>query len=205
VPYDAYLRVVDEVEPALSDEILKSIGTQSWRIIKDEEGLDEYNRASQLIGIADGYRLVGVVQRALNTALMAESQAEKARYSAPSIWCELARFYVSLPLKDEAARCIVEARSLFSHVADVNEAVLSGQEGRRWMLELPSLDDYKTEVDDTEQALSQASSTPVFDPGRTAYLMAPDDTSRNRIREALEHAMVDRGFKKATDQTFTWV
>jgi hypothetical protein len=52
--------------------------------------------------VAEKHRDIGDLSGALSLIDEAEGYAKLARYSAPSIWCRLAKFYTSLPLQKEA-------------------------------------------------------------------------------------------------------
>ncbi len=186
--YRSYLQLVrKEAESALAtllgDVALAEISATAY------EHLDEFNRAIQLIGIAATSRDAGDLDGAIKIIRRAEAFAGAARYSAPSVWCELALFYAGLPMKVEATRCLQRAQNVMTLVAASGEWVQPGDQTGRWMAEGP-LDSYQEEIDRTMAEVEASPEVPHFDPAVTANRLYPhDESSRARLQEKLEHAL----------------
>lgn len=158
--YYSHLSIVKDVDITQFNTLLKQLDLEASKIELDER-YDEFNRALDLIGVAVQHRDIGNLDGALSLIKKAEDNAEYARYSAPSIWCELAKFYVSIPLPEESLRCINKAQDSMNFVAGPNELVLPGNDSGRWYPEF-KLEDYKEEIDKTKELVDRANMDPIF-------------------------------------------
>jgi hypothetical protein len=159
-------------------ELKKTLGTMRLESTtkRVSQGSDEFNHARMFIEIAERYLALGELAGALDAINTAEEFAAQARYSAPMIWCELARFYGPIPMAEAARRCIRTAQSKMSFAAPPGVAVLPGDETGRWIPEY-DLDEYQDEINETEQELGKAAAF-VFDPAATAELLCRGDPVR---------------------------
>jgi hypothetical protein len=156
-----------------------------------DDFIDEYNHAQGLIRVPADHRDIGDLNGALLLAKEAERYAQEARYSAPSIWCQLAEFYLSLPLRDEAVRCVEKGQEVMPLAVGDDEAVLPGDESGRWIPGF-SIEDYQQEIDQARARARLAGTplTPRFDPASAAQLLSPDDEQlRLQLRQAIERGL----------------
>jgi hypothetical protein len=171
--YRAYLHLVTEAAALRFNALLGELGFEAERVLLDGY-IDEYNRAQGLIEVAAQHRDIGDLASALSLAEKATGYAQEARYSAPSIWCQLAEFYSLLPLREEAVRCIEKAQDSMALAVKEDDAVLPDDKSGRWIPEF-SMDVYQEEIDRIKDIVIDTPSTPHFDPTRTAQLLAPED------------------------------
>jgi tetratricopeptide (TPR) repeat protein len=180
--YRSYLAVLLKIAKPELSKLLGRLGLEAEKARLDRYYLDEFNRARKLVHVALRHREIGDLDGALSVIIEAEECARSARYSAPSIWCELAKFYISLPLRDQAQKCLQYAQELMSMAAEEDQYVEEGSNNGRWMLEA-NIESYQSEIDETRNHVNQAPSTPQFDFAKTANLVSPDDSS---LREQLQ-------------------
>jgi len=182
--YRRYAALVKKIAPNELKMTLGAIRAESSASIADQH-VDEFNHASMLIAVAGKYLALGELAGALETIKTAERFAAEARFSASSIWCDLAKFYTSIPMVDNAHQCIDTAQSKMDLAAPPGVAVLPGDRTGRWIPEF-DLDAYQDEIDTAKQEIGKADAT-LFDPARTAKLLCSLDAARRRtIQDELE-------------------
>jgi tetratricopeptide (TPR) repeat protein len=194
--YCSYLSLVQKVAAPELSELLGKLGLEVTRARLDDF-LDEFNRAFQLVQTAAKHREIGDLDGALSAGEEAEDFAAIARYSASSIWCELAKFYSLIPLRDQALRCIEKAQAVMSMIAKEGEYVSPGESGGRWMAEGP-VETYQAEIAATKALIDETPATPYFDAARTAELLSPKDELR---RQNLERTIREGGVQIGLNET----
>ncbi|MFY9622479.1 MAG: hypothetical protein WAQ99_21865 [Pyrinomonadaceae bacterium] len=192
--YYEYFSVVRKTAMTELADLLGQLGLERTRANLDVV-FDEFNRAFQFVQIAAKHREIGDLDGAISLAEEAEVFAQSARYSAPLIWCELARFYLLIPLSDQALRCVERAQDVMSMVAEEGVYVAEDEGRGRWMPETTA-ESYQLEIDETKALIPLTPSTPCFDPARTAELLAPKDrfhqqTIQQAIQTVAERAGLD--------------
>jgi tetratricopeptide (TPR) repeat protein len=175
--YERYAKLVKRIAPDELKNALGAIRAEGAASVVDQH-VDEFNHASMLIEVAQKYLALGELAGALETVETAEEFAADARFSAPSIWCELAMFYASIPMTEKTHQCLNIAQSKMELAAQSNVAVLPGDRTGRWIPEY-GLDAYQDEIDATKRKIGNVSAAS-FDPARTAELLCPQDAARRR-------------------------
>ena len=193
--YCLYLSLVQKVAAPELSELLGELGLEITRARLDDF-FDEFNRAFQLVQTAAKHREIGDLDGALSAGEEAEDFAAIARYSASSIWSELAKFYSLIPLRDQALRCLEKAQAVMSMIAKEGEYVSPGESGGRWMAE-SSVETYQAEIAETKALIDQTAATPYFDTARTAELLSPKDPFR---RQNLERTIREGGVQIGLDE-----
>lgn len=181
--YRSYLSAITRVAPA---ELRDTLGRLALAAFKSRANqiYDEYNHAEQLIALAGNHLYVGDLQGALEEIEAAEKYARQARYSAPSVWCDLASFFSSVPMAADAARCLRRAQELMPLAAGDSEAVLPGDSTGHWIAEY-SLEDYQKEIDKAKATLAGARTEPAFDTAKTSAILAAGEPRRSQIENAI--------------------
>jgi hypothetical protein len=174
------------IQQSAPTEFRDALGRLALEAVKSsaDQMYDEYNHAEQLIRLAEKHRDLGDLYGALTRIEAAETYARKARYSAPSVWCNLAAFFASLPMMNDASRCLRRAQDLMALVAGDNEAVLPGDPSGRWIAEYP-VKEYQDEIDKAKATLRGTRIEATFDPAKSAALLAADESRRNQIENAI--------------------
>jgi tetratricopeptide (TPR) repeat protein len=181
--YRAYMSAIQQAAPT---EFRDALGRLALEAVKCSANqlYDEFNHAEQLIRLAEKHRDLGDLNGALTRIEAAEMYARKARYSAPSIWCDLAAFFSALPMMNDAARCLGRAQDLMPLVAGDTEAVLPGDPSGRWIAEYP-VKEYQDEIDKAQAALHGTRIESTFDPAKSAALLADDESRRIQIEDGI--------------------
>jgi tetratricopeptide (TPR) repeat protein len=193
--YQSYLSIVKRVAESELVILLGHLSLESFQAATNQL-YDGFNQARELIEVAAKHRDVGDIGGALSVIQRAEERAEEARYSAPSIWCEIAEFYISLPLREDAERCLEKAEGLMNFAIKTDEQTMTGDE-RRWWIPEYGLEDYLEEIDRTKKTIANASNEPLFDASKTAQLLFPDDqTLRAQAQEQIKYEILQNGLDR---------
>lgn len=180
-----YAQMLKAIAPEERDLALGALRAEGNASIANQH-VDEFNHALMLLEVAGKYLVLGELGGALENIKTAEKYASEARFSAPSVWCQLAKFYFSIPMIEHARRCVDTARSKMDHVAPDGVAVLPGDGSERWIPEY-DLESYQQEIEESEQEISKATTKFQFDPAGTARLLCPEDAARRQaIQTELE-------------------
>lgn len=133
---------------------------------------------------AEKRRVVGDLAGALELAAAAEKFAGDAHAWGPPAWCQLARFYAGIPLRDKAEESVRQARAAVDNV--VTEP--TSQEEMGWWLPLDLLDDFRSEIDATAALVAQDDAGPQFRPEVTVSALMLGARG-GRLRQILEGFM----------------
>jgi len=178
--YREYLSLVRREAEAALATLLAETELSHVQAVMDP-GLS--NTATSLaVAEAAGTRLeVGDLAGTLELIATAEKFAADAQASGVPAWCQLARFYAGIPLRDQAEQSVRQARA----AADRAVTDPASEEDLGWWLPPGFVDHYREEIDAAAALVAQDDAGPRFRPEVTAAALMPR-TADGRLRRVLE-------------------
>jgi tetratricopeptide (TPR) repeat protein len=167
----AYRNYLTVVRASAGAELASFLAAAELTTVRAAIARDGEYPAMVLARTAAAHRNVGDLTGALGVAADAESRAGDIIYFAPATWCELVSFYTTVPAKDDAERCLRNARETAEQAGSAAEP---------------------DQIEAAAAAIAAIGSLPRFDPAVTAAALAPADDA-DRLCRVLEQGLQSIG------------